>query len=377
MENRSFDRKVFGVLCCIAGIIALAYGKQLMQCVAEVLGLFQAFAVGIAIAFVFHKPYDFIRQKLKQQNIKDSAAGIAAICVVYLAIAAFIAGIIGILIPQLSLSIKMIIANAGDYLTNLQQEMDVLANILRLPAVDVSALIGEALQKIVDLTSMTGKLVSTVVSATGTAVSSTASAVIAVIFSIYMLTGKDKLIGQTDRLCRAYLPQKTYHYLVYVKEVVVQSFENYIVGQGIEAVILGCLCFIGMVILRLDYASLVSVIVAITALIPIMGAYIGGAVAVILQLMVSPGRAIIFLIFFFILQQVENKLIYPRVVGGRIGLSGMWVLLAITVGTKLAGIVGTIFGVPLMSIVYTLVKDGVHKREVQTVKESEQSKLSA
>lgn len=144
-----------------------------------------------------------------------------------------------------------------------------------------------------------------------------------------------------------------------------QSFENYIVGQGIEAIILGSLCFIGMLVLRLDYASLVSVVVGITALIPILGAYIGGAVAVILLLIVSPVKACIFLIFFIVLQQIENKIIYPKVVGRRIGLPGMWVLLAITAGTKLGGIFGTILGVPVTAIIYTLLKDGVLRREKQ------------
>ena len=129
-----------------------------------------------------------------------------------------------------------------------------------------------------------------------------------------------------------------------------------------EAVILGTLCLIGMEILRLEYAGLVSIVVAVTAIIPVLGAYLGGAVAFVLLFMVSPMKAGIFLIFFILLQQVENKLIYPRVVGGRIGLSGIWVLLAITVGTELGGIVGTIFGVPVTSVIYTLLKDGVKKR---------------
>ena len=132
-----------------------------------------------------------------------------------------------------------------------------------------------------------------------------------------------------------------------------------------EAVILGTLCLIGMEILRLEYAGLVSIVVAVTAIIPVLGAYLGGAVAFVLLFMVSPMKAGIFLIFFILLQQVENKLIYPRVVGGRIGLSGIWVLLAITVGTELGGIVGTIFGVPVTSVIYTLLKDGVKKREQQ------------
>ena len=118
-----------------------------------------------------------------------------------------------------------------------------------------------------------------------------------------------------------------------------------------------------MLILRLDYAGMVSMVVGVTALIPILGAYIGGAVAVILLFMVSPFKALLFLIFFVILQQVENNVIYPRVVGGRLGLPGIWVLLAITVGGKLGGVIGMLFGVPTTTVIYTLIKNSVRSRE--------------
>lgn len=158
------------------------------------------------------------------------------------------------------------------------------------------------------------------------------------------------------RLFRAVLPEKIYEFCRYVFKVVVETFNNYIIGQITEAIILGSLCVIGMVILRLDYAGMISVVIGVTALIPILGAYIGGAVAVILLFMVSPKKALIFLIFLLILQQVEGNFIYPRVVGKKIGMPGIWILLWITVGGKAAGIPGMLFGVPLLSVIYTLLK---------------------
>ncbi len=141
------------------------------------------------------------------------------------------------------------------------------------------------------------------------------------------------------------------------------SFKNYIIGQSTEAVILGSLCCVGMLVLRLDYAGMVSMVVGVTAFIPILGAYIGGVVAVVLLLMVSPVKALIFLIFFVLLQQVENNVIYPRVVGGRLGLPGIWVLLAITVGGQIGGVVGMLFAVPTATVIYTLVKNSVRSHE--------------
>lgn len=366
MQRRELQRKINGLIWFIVLAVVLINGKQILHSVTNILGIFKPFWIGIAIAFVFNRPYEFLRSRYrKSDRLKTRTADMLAIFSVYLFVIAIIAAIVWIVIPQLTDSIKSLVENADAYLANLQQELDALTQMLNLPAVDLSYLTNTLLQGIVRLNDTTGTLVSTVLSATGTVVSAFATGAIAVVFSIYLLAGKERVLGQVNRLLKAYLPEKPYTYLIYLRGITVQSFENYIVGQGIEAIILGSLCFVGMLILRLDYASLVSVVVGITALIPILGAYIGGAVAVILLLIISPVKACIFLIFFVILQQVENKLIYPKVVGRRIGLPGMWVLLAITAGTKLGGIFGTILGVPVTAIIYTLLKNGVLRREKQ------------
>lgn len=366
MQHRELQRKINGLICFIVLAVVLINGKQILHSVINILGIFKPFWIGIAIAFVFNRPYEFLRSKYRNTSrIKTKTADVLAIFSVYLFVIAIIAAVVWVVIPQLTDSIKSLVENADAYLTNLQQELNALTQMLNLPAVDLSYLTNTLLEGIVQLNDTTGTLVSTVLSATGTVVNAFATGIIAIVFSIYLLAGKGRVLGQVNRLLKAYLPEKPYTYLLYLRGITVQSFENYIVGQGIETIILGSLCFVGMLILRLDYASLVSVVVGITALIPILGAYIGGAVAVILLLIISPVKACIFLIFFVILQQVENKLIYPRVVGRRIGLPGMWVLLAITAGTKLGGIFGTILGVPVTAILYTLLKNGVLRREKQ------------
>jgi predicted PurR-regulated permease PerM len=141
------------------------------------------------------------------------------------------------------------------------------------------------------------------------------------------------------------------------------TFTGYVSGQVIEAGILGVLCFIGMCIFGFDYAPLISVIIAVCALVPIAGAYIGAIVSALLLLMIEPMQAVWFLIFLLILQQLEGNLIYPRVVGTSIGLPGIWVLAAVTVGSSLLGFAGLIVGVPLAAVLYTLLKRNLHKRE--------------
>lgn len=364
MEQRKPWQDIAWFIGFAALVAVFTNGREIIRSVTGILGLFQSFWIGIAIAFVFNKPYDFLRERYYHTGkIKKKIADILAICSVYLSVTAALAAMVWIVIPQLTQSVKSLVEDAGMYMENLQQELDTVTQIFNLPAVDLSYLTNAVLKGIVQINDTTGTFISTILSATGTVVNFLATALIALVFSIYLLAGKERILGQVDRLLKAYLPEKVYTYLLYLRKITVQSFENYIVGQSIEAVILGSLCFVGMLILRLDYASLVSVVVAVTALIPILGAYIGGTVAVILLVMVSPFKACIFLVFFLILQQIENKVIYPKVVGNRIGLSGIWVLLAITVGTKLGGIIGTVLGVPVTAILYTLLKDGVIRRE--------------
>ena len=158
-----------------------------------------------------------------------------------------------------------------------------------------------------------------------------------------------------------YIPEKRLVKVNHVLEITNDSFHRFIVGQCTEAVILGALCMVGMLILRLPYAAMMGAVIAFTALIPVVGAFIGGAVGVFLIMMESPVKAIIFLVFLVILQQIEGNLIYPRVVGSSMGLPGMWVLAAITVGGGVFGISGMLVSVPLAAAAYRLLKENVNK----------------
>lgn len=178
------------------------------------------------------------------------------------------------------------------------------------------------------------------------------------VFSIYVLANKEKLKRQTLRLIRVWFPQKFGSALVHAASVCNRSFRNFIAGQAIEAVILGMLSTIGMLILRLPYAPMIGALVGVTALIPIVGAF--------LILTVSPFKAFIFVVFLIILQQLEGNLIYPKMMGARINLPAIWVFAAMTIGGNLAGPVGMLLGVPAASAAYELLKEATIKREVQT-----------
>jgi predicted PurR-regulated permease PerM len=201
-----------------------------------------------------------------------------------------------------------------------------------------------------------------------TAVSSVFSTVVtmflAIVFAIYLLSGKEKLGAQFIRLSRSVLGEKLTDRALYILRVLDDSFHSFIVGQCTEALILGAMCFIGMMIFGFDYALTISILVGFTALIPIAGAYIAGAAGAFMLFANSPLEALGFVVFLMVLQQLEGNLIFPRVVGESIGLPGVWVLAAVTVGGGVMGIPGMLIGVPLASAIYRLVSRDARARDM-------------
>lgn len=200
-------------------------------------------------------------------------------------------------------------------------------------------------------------VVNTTLNITTSILSALVNFLLALVFSLYLLAQKETLIAQAKRLLRRILPQKAADRLMRLLSLTNNAFSSFVTGQVTEAFILGTLCCIGMLILRLPYALPVSVIIAALSLIPIFGAWIGAATGAFLIVFQSPIKALTFLIFLLILQQVEGNLIYPKVVGKSVGLPGLWVLAAVTIGGGAFGVLGMLLGVPVCSVVYVLVQD--------------------
>ena len=182
------------------------------------------------------------------------------------------------------------------------------------------------------------------------------------VFAIYLLMQKEKIGGQFKRLLYAYIKKERVDKFLSVMSLAQNAYSRFVTGQLTEAVIIGVLCFIGMLIFSMPYATLISTLIAFTALIPMIGAFIGTAVGALLILMVDPIKALWFIVFIIVLQQFESNLIYPRVVGKSIGLPGIWVLTAVTIGGSLFGILGILLSVPLCSVIYTLLSNAIEKR---------------
>ena len=218
------------------------------------------------------------------------------------------------------------------------------------------------------LMSGVGGAMGSIVSGVGSVVSGIATAFIAIVFAIYLLAGKERLASQLRRVISTYLGERFLHRVTYVTEIVDRCFHNFIVGQCLEAVILGALCILGMSIFRFPYAMMIGSLVGFTALIPIAGAYIGAAVGAFMICTVNPLQALLFVVFLVVLQQLEGNLIYPKVVGASIGLPGIFVLAAITIGGGVMGIPGMLLGVPLTASAYTLLKNNMAKRNANPPK---------
>ena len=224
--------------------------------------------------------------------------------------------------------------------------------------------IQETVKKIVSaLMSGVGGAMGSIVSGVSSVASAVATAFIALVFSVYLLLGKETLAEQLTRLVKTYLGEPALNRLVYLSRTVDNSFHSFIVGQCLDAVILGALCIIGMTVFRFPYAMMIGCLVGFTALIPIAGAYIGAAVGAFMIFTVNPLQALLFVVFLVVLQQLEGNLIYPKIVGASIGLPGIYVLAAITVGGGVMGIPGMLLGVPVTAALYRLVKDNLTAKE--------------
>ena len=182
------------------------------------------------------------------------------------------------------------------------------------------------------------------------------------VFACYILLQKEKLSRQIKKVLYAFLPEKAVQKTLDVASLSYRTFSNFVTGQCLEAVILGTMFFVVMSIFQFPYALLIGVVIAFTALIPIFGAFIGCVIGAFLILVVNPMKALMFIILFLVLQQIEGNLIYPHVVGGSVGLPSIWVLLAVTVGGSLMGVLGMLIFIPLFSVLYALFREFVYKR---------------
>lgn len=326
------------------------------------LDVIKPFIYGVCIAFVFNIPMQFFMRKLppKKDGRKPKllAALITLLCFIIV-----ITLIIWIIVPRIVDNIMLLVNNFDSYIAEVERFIEILFENMGLS----NDLIDGFINSLGELGNQFVGTLQSLIPAMFSILTMIASSITNVVFSIliamYLIISKETLIRQGDRIGKALLNEKRYHLFKELMHLISDTFASFISGQGIEAVIIGVLCYIGCKILGFEYASIVSVIIGVTNMIPIFGAIIGTAFSALLIAFVNPVQGLIFLVFGVCLQQFESNLIYPHVVGSSIGLPPLWVLFAVTLGGGLFGVAGMLFGLPTFSVIYEIFRRYIIKKE--------------
>ena len=366
--NRDTINKIRGLILftVITVIVGINYIKVLGLLAAAV-NMAAPFILGAAIAFVLNVPMRRIESSLSCVLKKDSRLlRPVSMALSILLVAGVLFLVMFVVAPQLvrtllglQSSIPVFFGEVRQWLEKLFAENPQILTNMEQIQIDWQELFNDALKF---LKNGAGSMLDTTFSAAISIVNGMSTFLIGFIFSIYILLQKENLIRQIKKLLAAFLPERTVEGIVRIAALTSRTFSNFFTGQCMEAVILGSMFFIVLVVLRLPYALLIGVLIAFTALIPVFGAFIGWAVGAFLMLIISPMDALLFSVVFFTLQQIEGNMIYPHVVGNSVGLPSIWVLVAVTLGGSMMGVVGMLIFIPLCSVLYTLLRDTVNER---------------
>lgn len=350
--------------------LAIYYWKAFTGIVGVALKAATPLLFGCAIAYILNILMSFYEKhyfpKSKKPFIKKSARPVCLLGA-FLTLLAILVFVIRLVVPELTSCVKLLFAGVPEAMNAIVEWLDeseyFSENLIKsLQEINWNDTLSKVFKM---LTSGIGSTFNFAMGAVSSVFSFVMHLVIGVIFAVYLLSGKERLQGQCNRILKRYVKSIWIEKLHYVLSVLNNCFHKFIVGQCTESVILGALCAVGMLIFRFPYAVMTGVVIGVTALIPVAGAYIGGTVGFLLILSSeSFVKAILFLVYLVILQQLEGNLIYPRVVGASIGLPGIWVLAVVTVGGGMFGIPGMLFGVPLAATGYQLLRNDMNKKEI-------------
>ena len=331
--------------------------------------IFTPFVIGAALAFILNVPMRSIERRLKFIR-NDGARRASGIVLTLVAVALVLYGVIRLLVPQISDTIAILIPKLTEFFLGLEKKLYVFLEAnpellnwvyanTDLAKLDWASLVQQAVSILKNSVTL---IAGGAFSAVGSVAGGIVDAVIGLVFALYCLAQKEILARQARRLLYAFLPERISDEIIRVMRLTNTTFSNFISGQCLEAIILGGMFAVVMALFRLPYIVLISVLIALTALVPIVGAFVGCFIGAFLILVNDPFQAVIFVAVFLVLQQIEGNLIYPKVVGTSIGLPGMWVLVSVTVGGEIMGVMGMLVMIPIVSVCYTLLREVTYSR---------------
>ena len=371
--NRGNMKKIRGLILFTA-LVCLAVLKIdiVLAGIFFLLGIIKPFLYGAAIAFVLSIPMKAVEEGLLARVKNPKFAKVKRPVSIFLSFASVVLVIVLVtvtVVPQVTKTMMELGNKIPAFLVDAQIWLEELfASQPQLLAVleefDPAKMNWDSIVNTVAdfLKNGLGSVVTSTVTVASTIIGGVVNVFVALVFSFYILAQKEKLGGQLKRMLHAYCPDRVYGRILEVASLTGRNFSNFITGQCTESVILGAMFVVAMAMFRFPYAVMVGVLIAFTALIPIVGAFVGCFVGAFLIMVDNPVKAVWFVILFLVLQQVEGNLIYPHVVGNSVGLPSIWVLAAVTVGGSLMGVVGMLVFIPIVSMVYALVREDVNGR---------------
>lgn len=362
------DKKVlFYITYTILLLIAVYNYMAVFTLIGLVLNLLLPFILGISIAFILNVLLKIIETRLFNDNYKYMSIAFVSKLKRALSLILTLVVVFGtlvilsvIIVPEMQTTFSLVVQRAPDLVKETQRWINEFRLNLRLdflPEITVNwSSIGQSISQFLQ----TGGL--QFFQATTSVIVTIVNISIGFVFAIYVLLQKETLKLHTKKLLYAYFAKARIDRIVEIGRLSSSIFSKFIVGQLLEAIIIGSLCFIGMVVLRIPYAGTISALVTITALVPVVGAFIGTGVGALLIATISPIQAVIFVVYIIVIQQIDGNFIYPKVVGNAIGLPSIWVLAAVTLGASISGVIGMLLAVPICSIIYSILRVDVNKR---------------
>ncbi len=372
LNGRNMKRILLIIVISILVFVSVQHFELVISAAKWIAQLLSPFVAGLCFAFIFNVPLKFLEERCFAFAVRGGnrwwRRHHRSVCLLltYLLIAGLLFILVFLVVPQLKNSGEVLIANMPGYLETLEawasrwmEWFGIAPEQITALTSDWDAIFTKALEI---LQSFAPDMMGSAATVASGIFNGIVSLAVGLVFSAYLLAKKEDLCLSCKRTLFAFLPRDKADYLVSAGKLTNRTFARFVSGQLTEAVIIGMLCFIGMGIFRMPYASLISTVVGVTALIPIFGAFIGTAIGAFLLFMIHPMTAVWFVLFIVVLQQIESNFIYPKVVGTSVGLPGIWVLFAVMVGGNVFGIMGMLVGIPLASVAYTLFRDAVSKR---------------
>ena len=366
-KRKKLSRWIIGIaFSCFVIILALKNIPVIKDFISKATSIVMPLIIGLIFALIINVPMSFLEDHLWKKGTEKGAKirRPLAFIMSLLFIIGIIVGVVWLVIPALVEAITVI----GDGVMSYVNALSAMSKeeIAQLPVGRLLLNVDwdKTLQTMQTFLKNQGSdIFNTAVGTVSSVVSGIYDFFIAAVFAVYILFNKEKLKEQTARLVKAWIPDNIADFTIHACRLLGKNFKNFVTGQSLEAVILGVLCIIGMLILKIPYAPMVGALVGVTAIIPVVGGFIGAFVGAFMILTVSPVKAVIFLIFILVLQQLEGNLIYPKVMGTSVNLPSMWILAAVTIGGGIAGAGGMLLAVPVASTLYVLVREATEKRE--------------